>query len=481
MQFPNGANAPMGKSTTEEHKSMQSGLLDSNSSTENADRHYLIGKIQQRDAPEYEAWRRHPWWNERDAARRPQYIIRAHSHDDVIATVNMAREHRLPIALRSGGHSFANSFLRQDGVLLDLSALRTLKVNPDRRQAIVGPGVTSRALSQALATHGLGFPTGHSGTVGLGGFLLGGGLGINFGMWGPMSAFQVKALDLVSADGKLRHASAEENPELFWAARGGGPTLFFAVVAFELECHALPGAMSSQHRRLLLDALPDVLSAITKASPDPRLQIMLAVVPTADSSSSHGQRWEIAVSTLAFTERSEEATALHTALTDLLEPWTLGDPSEEQPATFDALHRKGDEAFGAGRYLTDNILTDSPEAAARILISHLPGVPSRATLPLLIWRGNRSLPDAAFSAKGGWYFSTYARWSAPCDDEVNMRWLRSLYDELKPIASHSYINEFDLEYRSAEVARCFSPDAWQRLATLKRRYDPAGVFHDLPL
>ncbi|HEY9131997.1 MAG TPA: FAD-binding oxidoreductase [Dyella sp.] len=441
----------------------------------------LNGKIQQRDAPDYEAWRRHACWNQRDVARRPQYIVRARSHDDVVAAINMARERKLSIALRSGGHSFANAFLRRDGVLLDLSALHALDVEPGRRRAVVGPGVTSRALSEALAAHRLGFPTGHSGTVGLGGFLLGGGLGINFGMWGPMSAFQIKALDLVTADGKLRHASAEENPDLFWAARGGGPTLFFAVVSFELECHPLPGAMTSQHLRLSLEGLPYALSAITKAAPQPALQIMLAVVPAADSSRPQKPRWEIAVSTLAFAENGNEATALHAKLANVLKPWALDDASEEQSISFAALHDHGDAAFGSGRYLTDNILTDRPEDAARILISHLPTLPSSATLPLLIWQGNRPLPEAAFSAKGGWYFSTYARWTDPRDDEANMRWLRLLYDELQPIASHCYINEFDLEYRSAEIARCFSSDAWLRLAALKRRYDPSGVFHDLPL
>ncbi|WP_425605917.1 FAD-binding oxidoreductase [Lysobacter firmicutimachus] len=196
------------------------------------------GSVRRRSEPGYDAWLCRARWNERDVDRRPDYIVRPRSVDDMIAVIRTCREHGLAVALRSGGHSFANAFIRRNGVLLDLSALRALTIDSQRKRAIVGPGVTSRDLSRALAPYGLGFATGHSGTVGLGGFLLGGGLGINFGQWGPMSAFHIKALDVVTADGVLRRASAEENSDLFWAARGGGPMVFFCrcIVRARMPC-----------------------------------------------------------------------------------------------------------------------------------------------------------------------------------------------------------------------------------------------------
>ncbi|MFC7632962.1 FAD-binding oxidoreductase [Paraburkholderia humisilvae] len=438
------------------------------------------GRAWRNGQADYEQKRRDCCWNRRNFSRFPHYIVRAHSADDVVTAVNFAREHDLPISLRSGGHSFSGSFLRDSGILLDMSALRTLEVDPNRQRAIVGPGVTSLELSRALARYGLAFPTGHSGTVGLGGFLLGGGLGINFGDWGPMSAFQITALDLVTPDGRLLHASAEEHSDLFWAARGGGPCLFFAAVSFELNCPALPGTITARSLRLPLERLADALRAITESPPSRRLQVMLAIVPAEHADSSRSPH-EVAITTLAFAEDAAAATALHTPAITLLRRWASAEPSEEQATGFDALHQHGDAVFSADRYAADNILTDRPEEAARILISHLARLPSPATLPLLIWRGTPTLPAAAYSAQGQWYFSTYARWSGAGDDNDNLSWLRELYDELKPIAAQCYINEFDLEHRSHEVSRCFSPSSWRRLQELKQRYDPQGVFQGLPL
>lgn len=437
------------------------------------------GSVRRRSEPGYDAWLCRARWNERDVDRRPDYIVRPRSVDDMIAVIRTCREHGLAVALRSGGHSFANAFIRRNGVLLDLSALRALTIDSQRKRAIVGPGVTSRDLSRALAPYGLGFATGHSGTVGLGGFLLGGGLGINFGQWGPMSAFHIKAFDVVTADGVLRRASAEENSDLFWAARGGGPMVFFAAVSFELECHAAPAAITARSLRLPLTRLADTLRSVERTEPDPRLQVMLAVIASDESVAQQAPPREVALTTLAFAESITTASDLHASIIDRLLPWALAPASEEHATGFAALHDHGDATFGAGRYLADNILTDHAERAAEILIAHLPSLPSLATLPIFIWRGSPSLPDGAFSARGRWYFSTYARWSDANEDEVNQKWLRSLYDDLQPIASHCYINEFDLEYRSREVARCFSEAAWQRLRELKQRHDPAGVFHDL--
>jgi len=131
------------------------------------------------------------------------------------------------------------------------------------------------------------------------------------------------------------------------------------------------------------------------------------------------------------------------------------------------------------RYRVDNILTDRPEEAVNILASHLPHQPSAASLPLIIWRGSRAFPDAAYSAQGRFFMSTYAQWNDAEDDEANGAWLARLYDDLAVVASGCYINEFDIDARGSEIGRCFSEENWQRLGELRRRYDPDGVFHDV--
>ncbi|MBW8809316.1 MAG: BBE domain-containing protein [Lysobacter sp.] len=102
-------------------------------------------------------------------------------------------------------------------------------------------------------------------------------------------------------------------------------------------------------------------------------------------------------------------------------------------------------------------------------------------MPLLIWRGASSWPDAAYSAEGRWFFSTYAQWNDAADDEVNRGWLKALYDELATVASGSYINEVDLEERSGGAHRCYSAENWARLRALRKQYDPHGVFHEVSM
>ncbi|WP_394538455.1 FAD-binding oxidoreductase [Lysobacter enzymogenes] len=433
---------------------------------------HLDGKARSRHHAEYAGWHRDACWNGRRFERFPEYIVRAQSIADVGHSIDFARRHGLSVSVRGRGHSYAGCFLRDNGLLLDLSALDRIDVDPAARIAAVQPGVSARQLAQALAPHGLAFPTGHGGDVGLSGFLLGGGLGINFRAWGGMSAFNLRALDLIGADGELLHADAEHHPQLFWAARGGGPGLGFVAVKFYLDCQPLPACITGSSAHTGLDRLGALLQAVERADPPPALQVMIAVVPDDDG-------LQAALSTLAFADTAQQAQALHAALFSRLPAGLVEPLARDQPSSFEAIYRQSEAMLVSRRYRCDNVLTDRGADAARILAAHLPLRPSPASVPLLIWRGEPRLPDAAFSARGRWFVSTYAQWDAERDDEANRRWLKALYDELAGVASGAYINEFDLEERSAQVERCFAPANWARLRELRHRCDPDGVFHDV--
>ncbi|WP_157753741.1 FAD-binding oxidoreductase [Lysobacter capsici] len=441
----------------------------------------LDGKARSRHHPEYAGWHRDLSWNGRGFDRYPEYIVRAESIADVVHSIDFARRHGLPVSVRGSGHSYAGCFLRNTGILLDLSALRDIQIDPDRRSAQVQPGVSSRQLSAALARHGLAFPTGHGGEVGLSGFLLGGGLGINFRAWGGMSTFNVRAIDLVTADGEVLHADAHENPELLWAARGGGPGLFFVVTRFHLDCWPLPGCITSNTYLAKFSDLPRLLARIEQAQPDPSLQVMLAIVPQTDDRAAEECGRQVMLNTIAFADSPTHARALQASLSEHVSAGLIRAVEVDQPSDFESIYRRGDAMLVSRRYRTDNILTDRGEDAVAILAAHLPSQPSPATLPLLIWRGASSWSDAAWSASGRWFFSTYAQWNEVADDEVNRGWLKSLYDELATVASGSYINEFDLEERSGSAHRCYSAESWSRLRRLRRQYDPHGVFHDVSM
>jgi len=427
----------------------------------------LEGKVRSRHHAEYASWYYSTAWNRRHFERYPEYIVRAASVDDVIKSVNFARRHGLGIAVKGSGHSYAGSFLQQGGLLLDLAALNTMEIHPDQDAVTVGPGVTSAQLSQALADQGRAFPTGHGANVGISGFLLGGGLGINCDAWGGMSTFNIRALDVVTADGQLLHVSETENAELLWAARGGGPCLFFVVVRFHLRTWPAVSAMWARSYGVDAANIRPLLMALCARRDDHRVQIMLAVGGAAGLPAG--------LSVNVFCDDAAQTAALHETLRSDIASW-VGAFTEQALDGFEPIYRQTEQAMVSKRYRADNIMTDAAGKAAELLLAGMQARPSPATFSLLILRPNHEHDDAAYSIHGRLSVSTYAQWDDEAADEANQQWLRGVYDQLAPLANGSYINEFDLESRSNEVATCYSADAWRRLQKLRQRYDAHGVF-----
>jgi hypothetical protein len=161
----------------------------------------LQGTVVCQDSPDYEAWRQSMAWQPAPPPRFPAVIVQAANEQDVVLAVHFARETGLKVVTRTGGHSYCSSFLQNGSLLIDVSRLQALEVDLSAGQVIVQPGVFGRTLNATLARRGLAFPTAHCGDVPLGGYLIGGGQGWNGNEWGGMSALNVSALDIVTADG----------------------------------------------------------------------------------------------------------------------------------------------------------------------------------------------------------------------------------------------------------------------------------------
>lgn len=437
----------------------------------------LLGEVCLRGDKNYSSWIRKLSRNKRDFERYPDIIVKAKSISDIVITVKLAKKLETGISLRSNGGSFSGSYLLTNSILLDVSELKQIEFDVEKAQAIIGPGVTSKELSQFLYPYGYGFPTGHAGLVGMGGFLLGGGLGLNFAAWGGMSVFNITAFDIVTADGQLMHINTNEHSELYWVARGAGPCLFFVVVRFYLQCMPLPSTITTRSLKIPFRFLADILVEIERINPDEKLEINAAVVPADKPVLQEDYNCQVIIGLIAFADSSEQATKLHESIINSLSHLMVDSVSSEQLTDFSKLHSRGDNTFSEARYRTDNILTNNPREAVKILSSHLNRRPSRSSLPIFIWRGNPILSDAAFSASGKFYFATYVNWQDAKDDEINKQWLSNLYDDLQPIASNCYINEFDLETRGKDVKRCFSKAAWERLNSLHKQHDPENIFN----
>lgn len=436
------------------------------------------GSVVARGSPVYEAWRQSMIWNYRKFARYPDLIVQAENEADVVAAINFARRRGLQITSRGGGHSWSGCFLRDGGVLLDLSRLQALEIDTEARVAHVQPGVLGRILNWRLGEVGLAFPTAHCGMVPVSGFLLGGGLGLNSVAWGGMSVFNVQAIDLVNANGERLHASATENADYFWAARGGGPGLFFTVTRFHLRCYPLPRWITTDTYILPFGQLVDVSVAMQELGPriDPRLELLTVVVPApAQLRKKSGDRVAVLAAT-AFADNSSEAAAM---LAPVARHAVLQRPLskiDKRPTPFEVLYQDNEGPFPQRRARADNIYTDRVGEATELLSRHLPTAPSPGNTPVILWRGTAEFPQAAYSARGSFYFATYAQWDSATDDRSNEAWLKALYADMEPLATGHYINEFDREARAERTASCFAPANWLHLQELRRQYDPQHVF-----
>ena len=210
----------------------------------------------------YEAARRATVWNGLVPDRFPDVIVRARDTGDVVAAVRYARANGYQVGIRSGGHSWAASHLRDGGVLLDVSRLDHCTVDTDRMTAVVGPGKKASVFALELDSQGLFFPAGHCEDISFGGYLLQGGYGWNSKILG-LACESVLGLQVATADGELIYCDAENHPDLYWAARGSGTGFFGVVTSFTLRIHPRPAvghlpvrvSDRSCRRRFLLGAL----------------------------------------------------------------------------------------------------------------------------------------------------------------------------------------------------------------------------------
>lgn len=435
------------------------------------------GKVIPREVAGFETTRRSLMWNRwLPRGRSPDVIVQATSERDVAAAVRFGKQNRLKVALRSSGHSYHCASLRNGGVLLDVGSLKSIDVDARARRASVGAGVKAGELMARLAPLGLAFPVGHCSDVGLGGYLLGGGIGWHFGEWGP-ACLSVTGMQMVTAAGDLIYADESRNTDLFWAARGGGRGFFAAVTRYDLALHDLPKAIRALSVTFEMDAALEVADWLDRAITfvHPATEVIYTLVAPADSSSPP------ALVVLAFAMADSPAAASARWGTLNQPPPALRGKIEERAATFEELLRMTDAGFPSGKRMSGDqrysnaSLRELLSATAQLMRAGRPG--SFMTYILL---GGRSLApcpaDAACALSGQVSVGAYAFWDDPADDEVNRAWVRSTMRATEPHSIGAYISEVDVAARPGLARQCFSPDAWSRLSALKRKHDPSDLF-----
>ncbi len=414
--------------------------------------------------------------------RNPALIARCAGVSDVRECVAFAREHGLPIAVRGGGHNVAGTATADGALVIDLSELREVQVDPESRTVRAQAGATWGDVDRATQRYGLAVPGGVVSSTGISGLTLSGGLSYQRRRDG-MTIDNLVAAELVTADGRVVRASATENSELLWALRGGGGN-FGVVTSLEYTAHPLgPEVYASQviypieQARQVLRAFRD---ALTDAPDEVTAHAVLWSVPATPDVPVELHGAPCVVVGGLYAGAAEEGERAFEALRH------LGDPIVDQSGlvSYIDLQSSLDPAFPAGlRYYWKALYTDGleddlidllvtraaerPSPMSMVVVRQLGGaiarVPAEAT-----GFGDRS---ASFNV------SVDATWEDPAGDDANVDWTRSLWDELHGFSTgQAYLNFPGMIEEGEALMRASFGSNYERLVEVKTEYDPTNVF-----
>jgi FAD/FMN-containing dehydrogenase len=407
--------------------------------------------------------------------KRPALVARCRDAADVAAAVDLARDEGLELSVRGGGHNVAGTAVTDGGVMVDLSRMRFVEVDPTHRRARVGGGATWGDVDWATQAHGLAVTGGMISTTGVGGLTLGGGLGWLMGKYG-LTADSLVGADLVNADGRRLAASAAENDDLLWALRGGGGN-FGVVTTFEFELHEVGPAVTAVSVAFPFERAGEVLRAyrtVTAEAPD-ELTLNAALRRAADGS---GARLA-GVSGCHLGDRER-------ALRDLRPLLELGTPVELEigPAPYTAVNSAIDAAYprGALNYWKSSFLRDLSDDAIDTMVAGFATCPSPLTVFVLEHLHGQvtRVPVTAAAVphrEPGYNFLATSVWLDPGASAENVEWTRAAFAALQPYAARRRYSNYIAADELGEdpVRQAYGPN-YERLVELKTKYDPANLF-----
>ncbi len=421
----------------------------------------------------YEEARRGSVRNARVPERYPDVIVQANDVHDVVDAMRRANREGLRVTVRSGGHSWAASHLRDGGLLLDVSRLDDARVDAPRRRATAGPGVTGYDLAVELKRDGLFFPAGHCRGVCLGGYLLQGGFGWHSRVFGP-ACMSVDGVDVVTAEGEVVHASAEENADLYWAARGSGPGFFGVVTRFHLRLYRRPRVIGFSAHSYPLGMVEEVFHWLHQIGPSVPASIELQALMTRRAEGAGGPG--IVVVAPVFADGVRDALRDVSFMHDSPLRRRAARSLRFVPSGLRFLYRGVMTHYPEDhRYAVDNMWTsarfDDLLPGLRRIAETLPPAPSH--MLWMNWAPPPNRPDMAYSVEDDIYIALYAVWKRAEDDARYARWPAERLAAMEKLSSGCQLADENLGERPQ---RFVTEANLARLDRLRRTYDPAGRF-----
>ena len=404
--------------------------------------------------------------------KRPGLIARCRTVPDVADAVTMGREQAAEISVRGGGHSVAGLAVTDGGLMIDLAPMKGIKVDRRRRTVWAQGGVTWNEFNRAAACHGLATTGGIVSTTGIAGLTLGGGEGWLMGKYG-LTIDNLLAAEVVTADGEVVTASDEENQDLFWALRGGGGN-FGVATSFEYQAHPVSTVYGGPvvHPARRAREVFGFYRELTQAAPDElTVYFSLFADPTAPE------------------DKLAAIIACHcgdcaAAEADLKPLRQFGPPAADliQPMPYPVINTLSDAGYpkGAFNYWKSAFFTDLSDAPLEIMTDALHRCPSAMSgLAIVPYLGAVTRVDAgatAFAHRApGYSLLIVAQWLDRRETEPNITWAREAFDALRPyMANRSYVNNLTAE--DGRMVHHVWGANYDRLVTVKRRYDPGNIF-----
>jgi len=412
--------------------------------------------------------------------RRPAGIVGCAGVDDVVAALAWAREQGLDVAVRGGGHSAPGFGTTDGGLVIDLSPLNDVQVDPDGRTARVGGGCTWGQFNEAAHEFGLATTGGIISTTGVSGLTLGGGIGYLARGFGLACDNMISA-ELVTADGRTLTASGDENPELLWALRGGGGN-FGIVTSFQFRLHPV-GEIYGGPIVYPIDRTADVLTFFDQfIAGAPREMGGFSAVALAPPLPFIPEEYHLKPVALVVACWAGDASQGEAAVRPLVEAAPVVG-SFLGPMPYPAINKMFDELLPAGlrSYWKSNFLREISEQQLAVHLEYGPKVPTVQSAvhfyPINGAVHDVGLDESAFPSRDARYGPVFsAFWEDPAQDEANIRWVRDYVAALAPFVEEGgYINFMSGD--DQDRIKTNYGGAYERLAHVKRTYDPDNVFH----
>ena len=413
--------------------------------------------------------------------KHPALIARCTSTADVVAAVNYGRDNGLEIAVRSGGHSAAGHSSVDDGLVIDLSQMKRIDVDPDSQITRCQPGLTWGEFDGATQVHGLATTGGRFSTTGIAGLLLGSGSGWIERRCG-LTADNLLSAEVVLADGSVVRASKDENPELFWGNRGGGGNLGI-VTEFEIKLHKIGPMIYGG----LLGCAPERAPEITRflrdymetAPDDLGVGIGFISAPPLPVVPEEMHFQPVCGLVICWTGTKEEGEKVLAPIREVAQP--VLDMVQEMPYT--VLQRMLDEGgpYGVRGYLKAEFISDLNEDAIAKLVdagAKRPGPMVQLLLEPLGGQIARNEDTAISRRDVAWCYHALSMWMDPSEEaaDAHVAWVKDLTETMKPHTTSGVYLNFTIDNDDDRVRKTFGEEKYARLQALKDKYDPQNLF-----